>query len=63
MTQTGLFLANAGVTLGIANMVRDRFPVFGPEVASVLIAMIAANQLIGPPAFRWALLPAGESHA
>ena len=57
------FLANAGVTLGIANMVRDRFPEFGLHVAPIIIAMIAVNQLIGPPAFRWALLRAGESHA
>lgn len=56
------FLAQAGVTLGIANIVRDRFPVWGAQVAAVIIAMIAVNQLLGPPAFRWALLRAGESH-
>ncbi|MCJ7629674.1 MAG: hypothetical protein MUO50_14960, partial [Longimicrobiales bacterium] len=57
------FLAQAGVTLGIANMVRDNFPGWGGPVATIIIAMIAVNQLIGPPAFRWALLKAGESHA
>lgn len=55
------FLAKAGVTLGIANMVRDRFEVWGPDVATVIVAMIAVNQLIGPPAFRYALVKAGES--
>jgi Kef-type K+ transport system membrane component KefB len=55
------FLAKAGVTLGIANLVRDEFPGWGAEVATVVIAMIAVNQLIGPPAFRWALVRAGES--
>ncbi len=54
------FLAQAGVTLGIANLVRDRFPVWGVQVASVIVAMIVVNQLIGPPAFRWALVRAGE---
>lgn len=57
------FLAKAGVTLGIANLIRENFPVWGESVATIIIAMIAVNQLIGPPAFRWALLKAGESHA
>jgi len=57
------FVAQAGVTLGIANLVRERFPVWGIPVATVILAMIAVNQLVGPPAFRWALLKAGESHA
>ena len=57
------FIAQAGVTLGIANIVRERFPVWGVQVATIIIAMIAVNQLVGPPAFRWALLRAGESHA
>jgi Kef-type K+ transport system membrane component KefB len=56
------FLAKAGVTLGIANMIRDNFPVWGRDVSTVIIAMIAVNQLIGPPAFRWALVRAGESN-
>ncbi len=55
------FLAQAGVTLGIANIVRDRFAGWGPDVATVIVAMIAVNQLIGPPAFRFALVRAGES--
>jgi Kef-type K+ transport system membrane component KefB len=55
------FLAQAGVTLGVANIVRDRFPVWGTEVATLIVAMIAVNQLVGPPAFRFALLRAGES--
>ncbi len=57
------FLAKAGVTLGIANLIRERFDVWGVEVATVIIAMIAVNQLVGPPAFRWALITAGESYA
>jgi Kef-type K+ transport system membrane component KefB len=56
------FLAQAGVTLGIANLIRDRFDIWGVDVAAIIIAMIAVNQLVGPPAFRWALLRAGESH-
>jgi len=57
------FMAQAGVTLGIASLVRDNFPVWGDPVATIIIAMIAVNQLIGPPAFRWILVKTGESHA
>jgi Kef-type K+ transport system membrane component KefB len=56
------FLAQAGVTLGIANRVRDEFLVWGEPVATVIIATIVVNQLVGPPAFRWALVKAGESN-
>ena len=56
------FIAQAGVTLGIAHLIRENFPVWGTSVATVIIAMIAVNQLAGPPAFRWALVKAGESH-
>lgn len=55
------FLAQAGVTLGIANLVRDRFPTWGSEVAALVVAMIAVNQIVGPPAFRYALVKVGES--
>jgi Kef-type K+ transport system membrane component KefB len=57
------FMAQAGVTLGIASLVRENFPVWGDHVATIIIAMIAVNQLIGPPAFRWILVKTGESHA
>ncbi len=55
------FVAQAGVSLGIAALVRQRFPELGPDVATILIAMVAVNQLLGPPLFRWALVRSGES--
>ncbi len=54
------FLAKAGVTLGIANIVRERFPEWGEPVAAIIIAMVAVNQLVGPPLFRLALVRARE---
>jgi len=57
------FVAQAGVTLGIASRIRETFPDWGTPVATVIIAMIAVNQLVGPPAFRWTLVKAGESRA
>ncbi len=55
------FVAMAGVTLGIANLIRERFPGLGSSVASLIIAIIAVNQLIGPPIFRYALVRSRES--
>jgi Kef-type K+ transport system membrane component KefB len=55
------FLAKAGVTLGIAHIVRERFPEWGEPVAAIIIAMVAVNQLIGPPLFRLAIVRAGEA--
>jgi Kef-type K+ transport system membrane component KefB len=55
------FLAKAGVTLGIANRIMETFPGWGADVATVIIAMIAVNQLVGPPLFRWSIVRAGES--
>jgi Kef-type K+ transport system membrane component KefB len=55
------FIAQAGVTLGLANIVQDRFPVWGEGVATIIIAMIAVNQLIGPPLFRLSLVRAKEA--
>jgi hypothetical protein len=56
------FLAQAGVTLGLATIVSARFPTWGGEVAAIIIAMIAVNQLIGPPLFRFSLVRSGEAH-
>lgn len=57
------FLAKAGVTLGLANIVRDRFDPWGTHVAAIIIAMVAVNQLVGPALFRFALVRAGETRA
>ncbi|HKJ91837.1 MAG TPA: cation:proton antiporter [Longimicrobiales bacterium] len=57
------FVAMAGVSLGIAHLIRDRFPELGASMATIIIALIAVNQLLGPPLFRWALVRSGESGA
>lgn len=55
------FIAQAGVTLGLANIVRARFTDWGEPVAAIIVAMIAVNQLVGPPLLRFSLVRAGES--
>lgn len=55
------FYAKAGVTLGLAHIVARRFETWGEPVAAIIVAMIAVNQLVGPPLFRLALVRAREA--
>ncbi|MHB8766958.1 MAG: cation:proton antiporter, partial [Deferrisomatales bacterium] len=55
------FYAQAGISLGLAQEVGRRFPGWGAEVASFLVACIALNQMFGPIAFKVALDRMGES--
>jgi Kef-type K+ transport system membrane component KefB len=54
------FLAQAGVSLGLAELVATRYPEMGERIKTVVLATIAINQLIGPPLFKLALKKAGE---
>lgn len=55
------FIPQAGVTLGLASIVARKFPDWGPEVKTIALAMIAMNAIVGPVAFRWALIRSGEA--
>jgi Kef-type K+ transport system membrane component KefB len=55
------FIPQAGVTLGLASIVARKFPDWGSEVKTIALAMIAMNQIVGPVAFRWALIRSGEA--
>ncbi|MCB9730071.1 MAG: cation:proton antiporter [Deltaproteobacteria bacterium] len=54
------FLSQAGVTLALAALISRSFPTWGPALEMMLISMIAIHELVGPPAFQWALGRAGE---
>lgn len=56
------FLTQAGVSIGLAQEVADEFPAWGIDFASLAIAVIVLNQIIGPPAFKWAIKRVGEAH-
>lgn len=56
------YVTQAGVSLGLATIVANEFPSWGPEFATIIIAVIVVNQLIGPPLFKWAIYHVGESH-
>jgi Kef-type K+ transport system membrane component KefB len=57
------FVAQAGVTLGIAAIISRTFPEWGPAVKTIALALIAFNQLIGPIGLRFALLKSGEARS
>ena len=49
------YITQAGVGLGLAKQVANQFPGWGEVVATIIIAVIVLNQIVGPPFFRWAL--------
>ena len=53
-------VSQAGVAIGLASVVAEVFPTFGAELRTLLLALIALNQLVGPILFRRALVKAGE---
>ena len=55
------FVTQAGVGLGLAKSVAITFPGWGSEFASLIIAIIVVNQLVGPPLFKAVLSMVGES--
>lgn len=56
------FITQAGVSIGLAQEVAVEFPTWGNDFASLAIAVIVLNQIIGPPAFKWAIHHIGEAH-
>jgi Kef-type K+ transport system membrane component KefB len=53
-------VSQAGVTLGLVLIVAAEFPTWGITVQTLVVALIALHQLIGPVLFRAALVRAGE---
>ncbi|MBW2701066.1 MAG: cation:proton antiporter [Deltaproteobacteria bacterium] len=56
------FLGQAGVSLGLAALLRARLPEMGPWLADIIVGGIVVNQILGPIAFRWALVRVGEAN-
>lgn len=57
------FLTQAGVSLGLVQVVAHRYPEWGVPFATIAVAAIAINQVVGPIAFKYALERAGEAKA
>lgn len=59
---TGL-ISQAGITLGLASALAVEFPGWGARVQTLLVAVIAIDELVGPALFRMGLTRAGEIDA
>jgi trehalose 6-phosphate synthase len=56
---TGL-ISQAGITLGFASIVAAEFEGWGPRLQTLLVALIAIHEMVGPLLFRHGLGRAGE---
>jgi len=54
------FIAQAGLSLGLAARIRREMPGFGEQIALLIIAAVVVNQLIGPVFLASALKSSGE---
>jgi hypothetical protein len=50
----------AGVAIGLANLVASSFKPWGPGAATLILGTIVINEMLGPVLFRMALSRAGE---
>jgi Kef-type K+ transport system membrane component KefB len=51
----------AGLAIALALIMQKQFPTFGNEAGVLLLGVVAANQLVGPPVFRLVMLRSGEA--
>jgi Kef-type K+ transport system membrane component KefB len=53
-------ISQAGVAIGLATVVAEAYPGFGPDLRTLMLALIAINETLGPILFRRALVRSGE---
>jgi len=56
------FVTQAGVALGLAKEVAVEFPPWGSEFATLIIALVVLNEMVGPLFFKWTIHHVGEAH-
>lgn len=54
------FITQAGVSLGLAGIVARSFPEWGAALSTMIVAIVALNQIVGPITFKLALGAVGE---
>lgn len=55
------FIGQAGVSIGFAKIIGANFEGWGVQLQTLILAVVAINQIIGPVGFKWALKKAGET--
>lgn len=56
------FVTQAGIGIGLARNIASEFDGWGSQLATLLIAVIVFNQLIGPPLMKWSIMMTKEAH-
>jgi Trk K+ transport system NAD-binding subunit len=56
------FVTQAGVALGLAKETAVEFPELGNDFATLIIAVVALNEIVGPLTFKFAINRVGEAH-
>jgi Trk K+ transport system NAD-binding subunit len=56
------YVTQAGVGVGLATIIATEYAGWGTEFATIMIAVIVLNQIVGPPLFKWSLHLVGEVH-
>ncbi|NOZ00251.1 MAG: potassium transporter TrkA [Chloroflexi bacterium] len=56
------FVTQAGVALGLAKEVSGEFSAFGDAFATMIIAVVVLNEMVGPIFFKYAVNRVGEAH-
>jgi len=56
------YVTQAGVGVGLATIIATEYGEWGARFATVMIAVIVLNQIVGPPLFKWALHLVKEVH-
>jgi len=56
------YVTQAGVSIGLAQLAARQFPEIGVHLNTVVLAIIAVNQIIGPVTFKMALHRVGENN-
>lgn len=56
------FVAQAGLSLGLASRIQREVPDIGSAVATLVVAAVVVNQLLGPVLWERALRMSGETH-
>ncbi|MDW7692064.1 cation:proton antiporter [Flammeovirgaceae bacterium SG7u.111] len=57
------YVTQAGVGLGLVTEIAGSFPSWGEEFATIIIAVIVLNQIVGPPLFKWSIAHVDEDHS
>lgn len=57
------YVTQAGVTLGLAKQIQLLYPGWGSYFATMIVAVVICNQLLGPPLLRYVLRRVGDARS